>query len=298
MLSPALHYYSQLAVISPPTLVVAAGIIQMLQQKLSGADTVDHAAHQWGSRCRTSLLDPAAAVVHDGIIAEPPQNTSRSKRVRLDWWLPAMLHCTSMFVLALHPAEHNTAFSWTKSKEDPTSPKPSILLPLLTFSGLTATCWQIKYRKNQRSTSQPVVGCFCLTEMLFFVFIPLKTPQTHHCLSRWLKEWMKTGPQSQKWSALEIFQSGFCLRKQSVCFGCLMLMYRRASEWGLRTFQNHIWSPFDQSSRFFTCQTNQCTFEMVRYCCSGPSYALVNVSLGALSGFALAKDSVHQTLFL
>lgn len=285
MLSPALHYYSQLAVISPPTLVVAAGIIQMLQQKLSGADTVDHAAHQWGSRCRTSLLDPATAVVRDGIIAEPPQNTSRSKRVRLDWWLPAMLHCTSMFVLALHPAEHNTAFSWTKSKEEPTSRNLQFSYLCLLFLA-SATCWQIKYRKkHQRSTSQPVVGCFCLTEMLFFVFIPLKTPQTH-CLSRWLKEWMKTGPQSQKWSALEIF----------------LLMYRRASEWGLRTFQNHIWviiwSPFDQSSRFFTCQTNQCTFEMVRYCCWGPSYALVNVSLGALSGFALAKDSVHQTLFL
>lgn len=178
-------------------------------------------------------------------------------------------------------AQHSLLLDQVKGRTN--IPKPSIFLPLLTFSGLS----DLLTNQIQKKTSAVHISASgCLTEMLFFVFIPLKTPQTHHCLSRWLKELMKTGPQSQKWSALEIF----------------LLMYRRASEWGLRTFQNHIWviiwSPFDQSSRFFTCQTNQCTFEMVRYCCSGPSYALVNVSLGALSGFALAKDSVHQTLFL
>lgn len=84
MLFPALHHYSQLAVMSPPTLFVAAGIIKVQQQKLSRGLIRWTMLLSGGHGAARHQRSPPAAVVSDHIIAEPLQNTSKSQQVRLD----------------------------------------------------------------------------------------------------------------------------------------------------------------------------------------------------------------------
>lgn len=80
-------------------------------------------------------------------------------------------------VSAQHPAEHNTAFSWTKGRINIRESFDFLTSAYFLWPHSDLLTNQI-WKKHQRSTSQPVVGCFFLTEILVaYLFL---SPQTPH----------------------------------------------------------------------------------------------------------------------